>query len=354
MAAVFYIYFVLAINVLFGSVIHTSAVAGENSVCPSDFENQFVPCRLFNDYAREGDQYFVDNTIFTFLPGTHQLDVSLDLKNLTNITLLASDKDNNVSLVFSPLVNVMWTNCADVQISDLNIVLSGREIPPDDHTIFASMVFSSGLRSSLSRLTFLGTKAMSSTAIFVRDSSIKINDLSVLGIRSFRGAALLADNSTLDISGLNTFSSNHATDRSGAMALYNCICNISGKASFTKNIAKWGGAMTSYGGIHNIYGDMSFINNVATGDGGALDVFSSLFNISGNVSFVNNSADNGGALSIYADYGQNTSIILDNAVFIGNYASFSGGAVTLDHGNHNITGSMSFINNYMLKVMEVQ
>ena len=71
MAAVFYIYFVLAVNALFGSVIHTSAAVGENFVCPSDFENQFVPCRLFNDYAREADQYFVDNTIFTFLPGTH-------------------------------------------------------------------------------------------------------------------------------------------------------------------------------------------------------------------------------------------------------------------------------------------
>ena len=346
MAPVPYIYFVTA---WFGSVIHTSA-AGENFVRPSEFENQtcqFHPCLPLDDYVREADQYFVDDTIFIFLPGTHQLNVSLDLKGKSNITLLVRDDEesrDDVSLVFSPLINITWTSCSDIEISGLRIHLSGREIS-DDHSdfFFASLVFNS-TSGSLSRLTILGNETMFSTAIYLTDSSsIKISDVMVLGAQSMKGAALYAINSTVDIFGQNSFIRNNATNRGGAIALCNCICNISGKTSFANNSAKWGGAMTSYGGSHIIYGDVSFVGNVATSDGGALDLISGWYCISGKVSFMNNSAFNGGAVSIY---GQDTNITLDNVAFISNYASFAGGAMTLDNGEHNISGNFSFMNNY--------
>ena len=48
------------------------------------------PCLTLNEYVREADQYFVDNTTFIFLPGVHHLDVHLKLKNLSNLTFIGS------------------------------------------------------------------------------------------------------------------------------------------------------------------------------------------------------------------------------------------------------------------------
>lgn len=352
MAPVTHIYFVLIISAWFGSVVDTSVAAGENFVRPSDFKNQscqFNPCLMLNDYARDADLYFVDNTIFAFLPGTHELDVLLHLKNVVNVTLLASDIDegsnNNVNLVFSPLVNVSWTNCSNIEISGLNIMLSGREKRSNDY-IFASLVFNH-TRGSLSRLTFHGNKTMSSTAVFVNESSIKINDLSVLGASSLQGAALHADHSTVDISGQCVFSNNRATDEGGAIALHDdCTCNMTGNISFINNRASNGGAMAFDGGNHNIYGHIPFTSNVADADGGALVLKGGQYSISGKVLFINNSAiRHGGAISVRD---VDTSITLDGVAFISNYAGY-GGAIDLSEGDHSIAGNnISFIYNHAI------
>ena len=92
---------------------------------------------------------------------------------------------------------------------------------------------------------------------------------------SIQGAALHADNSTVNISGQNVFVDNHATDEGGAMALHDdCTCYMTGNISFINNTASKGGAMAFDGGNHHINGDISFIDNVAATDpdseGGAL------------------------------------------------------------------------------------
>ena len=139
--------------------------------------------------------------------------------------------------------------------------------------------------------------------------------MTVLGARSLQGAALHADNSTVDISGQNIFINNHATDEGGAIALHdNCTCNITGSTSFTNNTALNGGAMALDGGNHNIYEDISFISNVATDEGGALIVKGGHISISGKVSFMYNSAKYGGAISV-PDI-RDTCIILDNVAAI--------------------------------------
>ena len=343
MALFSYIYLFLVITVWkFGSVVHTGVPTSENFVRPSNFENktcQFNPCLPLNDYAREADHYFKDNTIFTFLPGTHELDVLLDLRSLSNITLIANSR-TNVSLVFNPLVNMTWTNCINIQISDLNIVISGREIFPDTY-IFATLVFNNTV-GSLSRLKFCRNKNMSSTAVLMNESRIKITSLSVIGARSLQGAALHANSSTVDISGENIFINNHATNKGGAIALHNnSTCNMTGSISFINNTAMEGGAMAFDGGNHHIYGNVSFIN-----ERGALNQIlrCDQYGISGKVCFMNNSAQHGGAISVSSD--RDTSITLDDVAFIGNNATEYGGAIDLTKGEHSVTGNISFVNNF--------
>ena len=338
MAPFSYFGLILAIIVCFGSVIHTSSAKGTNFVRPSAFGNLTL-----DDYAMEADKYFVDNSTFIFLPGIHHLNVLLDLKDITNVAFLVSEEDelrNDVHLVFSPLVNITWTNCSDIQISGLHIVLSGRERSEDDDS-FSSFVFHR-TTGSLSKLIFLGNETMFSTAVFVNDfSSIKISDVMVSGAYSIQGAALRAKNSRVDISGRNIFISNQAYE-GGAIALHNCVLNITGNTSFVNNAAWYGGAMALTDGNHSINGDISFISNVATDEGGALILSGIWYTISGRVSFMKNSAKYGGAISVNVD----TDIIFDNAAFISNNASCGGGAIRLGYGDQNVAGNMiSFANN---------
>ena len=331
-----YFGFILAITACFGSAIRATSTY---FIQPSEFGNQTL-----DDYVREPDKYFVDNTTFIFLPGIHRLNISLDLENISNVIFLVSDEDelkNDVSLVFSPLVNITWTNCSDIQISGLHIVLSGRKRSEDDDSSFSSFVFHR-TTGSLSRLTFLGNKTMLSTAIFMNDfSSIKISDVMVSEAISIQGAAIHADNSRVDISGQNTFISNQATDEGGAIALHSCTCNITGNTSFVNNFAWNGGAIALAGGNHSNYGDVSFISNVAIGQGGALVLRGAWYSTSGRISFVKNSGTYGGAISV--PYGD-TTVILDNAAFISNNASY-GGAIELSYGDHNVAGNILFANN---------
>ena len=44
-------------------------------------------CLTLQEYASQPDVYFTNNTIFYFEPGEHELNSSLKLKNLSNITL---------------------------------------------------------------------------------------------------------------------------------------------------------------------------------------------------------------------------------------------------------------------------
>ena len=63
------------VNVLPTANAEKAFVRPNTSVpCPSSSQ----PCLTFNEYAQEVNQYFVDNTTFLFLPGTHELDVQLD------------------------------------------------------------------------------------------------------------------------------------------------------------------------------------------------------------------------------------------------------------------------------------
>ena len=120
----------------------------ENITCPTE------PCLTFNDYATESDQFISDNTALILLPGDHLLDIQLQVENVSNISLstLRDQLENSVRVFLSPLVNISWLDCDNVEISGLTFVLSGHS---DTGSLFSALVFQS-TASSLSQLIMLG------------------------------------------------------------------------------------------------------------------------------------------------------------------------------------------------------
>ena len=255
----------------------------ENVTCSSQ-----SPCLTLNEYAREADLYFVDNTTFIFSPGVHHLDVQLNLENLSNLTLLGSYEVEVTHIILGQAVNITWTNCVNAEICHLEFVITDGL--PEFKGMFSAMVFHRS-KSMLSNLTIFGNNMF--RAIFVNDSSeMSINDVYISRASSGSGSALFAMNSIVNFHGSNAFINNTAINEGGAITLYNCTSNFEGSTSFNYNAAinayyaySYGGAVFISGGSHTMFGTIAFDSNRAMHGGAMALLSSSQVNISGIISF---------------------------------------------------------------------
>ena len=313
--------------------------------------------RTLNEYANEVDQYFLDNTTFTFMPGIHQLSVPLRLDGLSNVVLRAMDAENvTLQVTFSSSEstssstsnNIVWTNCHNITIRGLNFNITGLPYAFDDtsgESDISVLEFRQGSSSIfLSDLTLRGSGRW--RAIWLQNvDQVTISSLSVSGAMSNDGSAVHATQSSVDFFGHNSFMDNMATRRGGAISLSSTTYNFFENLSFSGNRADYGGAMYIEKCSLNISGTLNFCDNTALVGGAMLIAISAPnFTLSGTVTFVNNSATAyGGAISYDAT---SDAIISGTVLFINNTAS-GGGAIFIRNllDNLLISGDISFFGN---------
>ena len=278
-------------------------------MCPSSSQ----PCLTFNEYAQEVNQYFVDNTTFLFLPGTHELDIRLELENLSNISLIPSDEVNTlndtVQILLSQLVNITWTNCDNVEVSGLTFILSGQITILSNVTfLFSAELIFQKTTGFLTNLTLMG----SGTRWFVMCifSHVQIGNLVATGIQA---PVLYASYSAINFYGQSVFYDNNITVMdTGYTMLYfiGSHCNFSGNTTLINNT---GVIVSSFSDSENsIYGSVNGTFSSAMNFTGGI----SIITISGNASFVNNTAPTSGSL-IQLMYGT-TCYIPGNVSFLQN------------------------------------
>ena len=306
----------------------------ENQTCPAQ------PCLTLNDYARQANQYFLDNTTFVFLSGVHRLDIRLRLENISNVSLIVLNEaqDDTIQVFLSPLVNITWVDCENIVISGLVFVLSGDSA---SRSFFSALVFQS-TTCFLSQLILFGNGSLQSTAIRTHSSQVEISDVMVLGATSILGAALVAFNSTIDFLGQNIFINNTAA-QGGAMIFIKCVSNFSGNISFINNTAisntsiPLGGAIYCGNSFLSFSGTAIFQCNQANSifpvnlaTGGAITALSGstlTFKATSSLLFTKNTATGqGGAISVSTSEVS----LLGSALFEGNVAVLGGGAIKGD------------------------
>ena len=251
------------------------------------------PCLTFNEYAQQVEQYFVDDTTFLFLHGTHQLDFQLDLEGLSNISFAPLDNQNDtVQLLLSLPFNITFTDCTDIEISRLVFILSGKRmnvfVPYGRYEDSPQLAFQNAT-GHLSQLTLTGSGTGTFVACF--SSHVQISNLVANGIKA---QTLYANNSIVDFYGQNRFHNNHIGDLAEALyilTLENCYYNFYGNASFVNNSRA---AVAAYGESHTIIsGDLLFLSNTINSTlelQSAMNFSGGTCNISGNVLFKNNTA----------------------------------------------------------------
>ena len=319
------------------------------------------PCLTFNEYAQV-DQYFVDNTTFLFLPGTHQLDVELDLKSLSNIAFvpaLGLDEGINdaVQLLIDPSVNITWTNCENIVVSGLVFIISGQfsfgiDLSPE-------LIFQNTTSFSLANLTLIGNG--SRLFVLCWFSGIQIGNLAVIDSRA---PTLCAIDSTIIFYGQNTFFNNTIkvtvkpslvqTGRSLIQLNDRSTCYIYGNISFIQNniyavsnpdfpsFLVTGGAAISvnYRSTLVISGIALFVQNRATASipglhgsipltGGAICSIQSkvIFEESSDISFVENSATSGSDGAGGAIYTLDSNLTMYGRVLFEGNSADTGGAI---------------------------
>ena len=317
--------FLLLIITLFLDAVHGAfeifIIPSANASCPAH------PCITLNEYAKDIEEYLMDNTTIIFLPGNHRLDIVLHLQNVSNVTLTAIDENmhSDVQVSCGPLAYIKCTASNNVEMNSIVFIPNG--VADKENCSVLSFQETSAF---LSNLTVFGNNEMQSTAICFMDSSqVTIHLMTVIGVTSFSGAAINAVNSTVDFVGHSTFSSNTAINRGGTGVFENCIINVIGSILFANNRAfEYGGAVVLTDSIWNIHGNILFINNSAVIHGGTVMLNNSDFNMYGNVSFINNTVLIQNESSSSNFVGGGAIYCTDSRIYVSGYTLFRNNVAT--------------------------
>ena len=79
----------------------------------------------FDRFAQNPEQYFLSGTTFIFLPGDHQLNNSISLHGVQNISFQGMSVKESDTIRFGPQVGLSFDDCNGIEIKSLNLLLSG-------------------------------------------------------------------------------------------------------------------------------------------------------------------------------------------------------------------------------------
>ena len=89
------------------------------------------PCLVFNDYIADPERYFKSNTTFKFLPGIHDVNQTLTVKNRDNIKLvraLVTINRSDISIMSSnKSVHIVFQNHSNIRIEGMSFYLCALE-----------------------------------------------------------------------------------------------------------------------------------------------------------------------------------------------------------------------------------
>jgi predicted outer membrane repeat protein len=328
--------------------------------------NVSEPC-TFNQYANDPEQHFLSNINFVFLAGDHQLNTSIDLHGIQNVSFqgMPTDAEGSVTVILGPQVDLSFSSCDDIEIISLNFLLSGEYV----YRLIFYNTNSVNLRSIVIRIE--DENSTGNSSILSQASTINISDSSFVGISGQFGAALQCmDSSEITLMGNVNFTNNSAK-LGGAIHSTCSQLQFTGTSIFTDNVAHInithagndivnsdedrgiGGAVYANSSQIIMRGCTTFSSNMATIHGGAFAaVNNSTVVINGSSCSSNGSRSMGivfnsnqieedlGNYVFYpyyrsggALYTNNSEVKIENTYFLNNFSPEDGGAASFIQSN---------------------
>ena len=317
---------------------------GDSSLsCPGQ------PCLTLEQYALQTSEYFISGTVFLFFAGNHSLQTTINLQNVSNITLVG---DVNNSKVMSSLVGFRCTNVTNLTVEGLIFTL-GTLSTEVVFSIFRSIVFMNSLAfqgQAMSAHLFRALHMRNSTLVvesclFERNSAINggaiiaiwsnitlISSIFIANQAHHSGGAMLVKTSNLVIEGC-VFNKNRAGHDGGAVLAHYSTVSLNGSLEFgmhciydpSKNNPQVNKVLDIFLDKNLSSTSTVFCNNEANSSGGAMSVRYSNISFGRRVVFENNCADSdGGALELSTVH-----MIAQHIIFLDNSAAGWGGAISV-------------------------
>ena len=261
----------------------------------SDCSNQ-LPCLTLDQYAQQ-QNYFVSEAVFLLLPGNHSLHVTVNLRNISDMSFEGMG-NNSVTVFCRTELAIQCQNVTNLKIQDIAFHLHSDY---DYKDIIASVLRIHDSQVSLSKLTFqlinpTNITISISRSIFCSSSNITIVSCLFQGNIGDYGGAIRASARSYITLTASVFIENRALRSGGTIYLLNSSL-IMNENSFINN-----SATISYNGGEKVYHSepVKLLPEVLISYtmGGALFLGDhSVAILSGTViTFQDNSADVGGAI----------------------------------------------------------
>ena len=255
--------------------------------------NVSIPC-TFDQYANDPEQHIIlSSTTFIFLPGDHQLNTSINLHGVQNVSFQGMSTEGSVMVILGPQVGINFSSCDDIEMTSLNFLLSGDY----EYRLIFYNTNSVNLQSIV--ISTEDENSTGNSAILSQASNITISDSNFVGISGQCGAALQAlDSSEITFTGTNNFTYNSAK-LGGAIHSTRSMLRFDEMSImlFIGNTAALNMIMPG----HDTAWILLYTNDIIpfeSGIGGAVYVDHSQFIVSGCAQFLTNNATNlGGAVA---------------------------------------------------------
>ena len=300
-----------------------------DTLCPTD------PCLTLSEYAQETDRYLISNTTLLLLPGDHVLSVNFTVENVSHFE-----------------IHTQLTSPDNYTANRNRIVcrgLAGFTLRNVSHVTLCGLTFNScGKRLNVYRynpVTANYTTHLTTYGVWVNaGQDTKIFNCS---FQDSVGTSLGVFNSSLDLSGSNTFTNNCkvCSGRNhiciclgGGMYTHTSTLVLSDNITFLSNLA--GAGIYAWQSTLNFIGNCNLTNNSAKQYGGGISAWFSRLNFTGNTTFRSNSARFGGG--VYAVF--SSLRFIGHTTFRRNSAEDGGGTRTW-YSTLNFTGNTTFQNN---------
>ena len=217
------------------------------------------PCLTLNDYVKEANEFFVDDSTFYFSPGNHHLNIGLNLTKVHNVSFLG-DGVGGVTLMVDQPISFVLSGCKNVEI--INITFNVRD------RFKYILVVNLNSFVKVSNVTILGNEHSGCSSIISEQSVINIADSRFVGINGYLGAALSAVESNITIETGSAFANNTALS-GGAIYCYSSFVFLFGTTIFLRNTA-----VRNYPEENELM-CKEYVNIPLSGSGGAIYCFNS-------------------------------------------------------------------------------
>ena len=220
MALHFIVYGIVSTLLTYSTLIHTL----HGQVSPTNSSTQQVnyvtpnrsmpcltdqhPCLTIDEYASQVDEFFVNDSIFTFDPGNHRLNIGLNISGIHNVSFIGLSNNSVTIEVLNKSACISWEGCQSIEITNIKFNIKSN---------FVYIIsFESTSLVKLTNITIFGHGHTGCSSIISINSKINISNSMFKGIKGYSGAALLASESSITFAGINLFTNNRA-ETGGAM-----------------------------------------------------------------------------------------------------------------------------------------